>query len=673
MYIMFLLGLVSLTLQFAMALALGLLGRAPRWRHAWWFAGVAITAGMYSTVDAAGALWAAKSEHIGWSLRANLFNGTLHGAAWLLFTHLGPNASWQEIPRGIRRAAVWGVAAVALVVLSPSSVVASNGATLIVPRLGDVIPHAQFTTLGTVFTLVPLTLLAVSWWQFVKRWRAGEPGTAYVLLGFAVFFATVVEEVLVAAGVIQFLYLADIGYIAVVTPVTVNLLRGFVRDARELDELQGHLADEVERRTVERDEARHLVVEQQRLAALGRLAAGVGHEINSPLQYLRLSLDEVAQQASVQADPVASEYLAHAVEGVDRVHNIVDALRTYSRPAGSDHAVVNLHDVLQAALRVGASQWRGDVTMHTTFDAVPPVHGHEGRLVQAVLNALVNAVHAVTARPVSAAREVWAHTGTTVNGWAEIVVRDNGAGFAPEVLSRIGEPFVTTRADQGGTGLGMFVLRGIVQNHGGVLLCSNTDVGGAEVRLQFPAADAPSHAASSHASSSLATVSHESSSDMVPSASHNAAQPVAQVATPQARTSLPIRHAIRVLMVEDDAASLRAYVRGLGAEGCEVQGFTDAESALAWLASHAVDIVVTDLMMPGMSGAEFAERLESSHPELRESLIVLTGGAVSAEAEAFLASDSILVLEKPIGRSALVTRIRERLAAVHGPDVVRAA
>lgn len=662
MYIMFLLGLVSLTLQFAMALALGLLGRAPRWRHAWWFAGVAITAGMYSSVDAAGALWAANDEHIGWSLRANLFNGTLHGAAWLLFTHLGPNATWQEIPRRIRRAAVWGVLAVALVALSPWSVVPSNGATLIVPGLGDVIPHAEFTLLGTAFTLVPLTLLAVSWWQFVKRWRAGEPDTIWVLLGFAVFFATVVEEVLVAAGVIQFLYLADIGYIAVVTPVTVNLLRSFVHDARELDDLQGHLADEVERRTVERDEARHLVVEQQRLAALGRLAAGVGHEINSPLQYLRLSLDEVAHQASVQADPVAREHLAHAVEGVDRVHNIVDALRTYSRPAGSDHAVVNLHDVLHAALRVGASQWRGDVTMHTTFDPVPPVHGHEGRLVQAVLNALVNAVHAVTALPASAAREVWAQTGTTANGWAEIVVRDSGTGFAAEVLSRIGEPFVTTRADQGGTGLGMFVLRGIVQNHGGVLLCSNTEAGGAEVRLQFPAAVQISTPASTPASSAAS-----------PSTLQQVSHHVAPSAVPQARTSLPIRHAIRVLMVEDDAPSLRAYVRGLGAEGCEVQGFSDAESALAWLASHAVDIVVTDLMMPGMSGAEFAEQLALTHPELRESLIVLTGGAVSSDAEAFLASDSILVLEKPIGRAALVARIRERLAAVHGPDVVRAA
>lgn len=642
MYIMFLMGLVSLTLQFAMAFALALLGRAPRWRHAWWFAGVAVTAGLYSTVDAAGALWASNADHIGWSLRANLFNGTLHGAAWLLFTHLGPDAAWREIPRRVRLAAALGVGAVALVAASPWSVVATKDASLIVPGLGDVIPHAEFTALGTAFTLVPLAFLAVSWWQFVARWRAGEPGSGFVLLGFAIFFVTVVEEVLVAAGVIKFLYLADIGYIAVVTPVTVNLLRGFVRDARELDDLQGHLVDEVERRTVERDEARHLVVEQQRLAALGRLAAGVGHEINSPLQYLRLSLDEVANQPAVQTDPVAREHLAHAVEGVDRVHNIVDALRTYSRPAGSDHVLVNLHDVLRAALRVGASQWRGDVTMHATFDPAPPVRGHEGRLVQAVLNALVNAVHAATAQPATVARQVWVHTGTTPNGWAEVVVRDSGAGFAPEVLSRIGEPFVTTRANQGGTGLGLFVLRGIVQNHGGVLLCTNSDTGGAEVRLQFPAAEL--------------TSSIEPEASVQDDPQHASSQVLA-------RSPLPVRPAIRVLMVEDDAPSLRAYVRGLGAEGCEVQGFTDAESALAWLASHSVDIVVTDLMMPGMSGSEFAERLALAHPELRESLIVLTGGAVSPDAEAFLASDSILVLEKPIGRAALVSRIRERLEA----------
>jgi len=656
MYIMFLLGLVSLTLQFAMAFALAMLGRAPRWRHAWWFAGVAVTAGMYSTVDATGALWASTSDHIGWSLRANLLNGTMHGAAWLLFTHLGPNATWREIPRRIRTAAVFGVLAVAFVVLSPWSVAPSEGATLIVPGLGDVIPHAEFTALGSAFTMVPLVLLAVSWWQFVKRWRTGEQGTGLVLIGFGVFFVTAVEEALVATGVIKFLYLADIGYIAVVAPVTANLLRSFVRDARELDDLQGHLADEVERRTVERDEARHLVVEQQRLAALGRLAAGVGHEINSPLQYLRLSLDEVANLPTVRADNAAREHLAHAFEGVDRVRNIVDALRTYSRPAGCDHADVNLHDVVRAAQRVGASQWRSDVVMHVTLGDAPLVHGHEGRLVQAVLNALVNAVHAVTSPSAQARRDVWVETGTSDTGWAEVVVRDSGSGFADEVLSRIGEPFVTTRADQGGTGLGMFVLRGIVQNHGGTLHCQNASEGGAEVRLQFPPA-------AQTTAVQVETTGRETPTHAAPAA------PV--------RTSLPIRQAIRVLMVEDDAPSLRAYVRGLGAEGFEVQGFAGAVAALEWLATHEVDIVVTDLMMPGMSGSEFADRLALAHPVLRETLIVLTGGAVSPEAEAFLSSDTILVLEKPIGRAALVARIRERLAAqsaeVHAGHVVRAA
>jgi len=643
MFIMFLMGLFSLTLQVAMALALALLGRAPRWRHAWWFAGVAVTAGMYSAVDASGALWASTSDHIGWSLRANLLNGTLHGAAWLLFTHLGPNAAWREIPPHIRRMALLGVAAVALVVLSPWSVVPTPGATLIVPGLGDVIPHAEFTALGTAFTLVPLAFLTLSWWQYVQRWRAGEPGAAYVLFGFAVFFATAVEEVLVAAGFLKFLYLADIGYIAVVAPVTVNLLRGFVRDARELDDLQGHLADEVERRTVERDEARHLVVEQQRLAALGRLAAGVGHEINSPLQYLRLSLDEVASLHTVQADAVAREHLAHAFEGVDRVRNIVDALRTYSRPAGCDHVDVHLHDVLRAALRVGASQWRGDVTLHVTMGDAPLVHGHEGRLVQAALNTLVNAVHAVSSLPPGARRDVWVETGTTAQGWAELIVRDSGSGFAEEVLSRIGEPFVTTRAEQGGTGLGMFVLRGIVQTHGGLLQCGNAAQGGAEVRLQFPPASPTKQ-------TTVAAVAPR--------------VPTLPSSREPTRQSLPIRQAIRVLMVEDDAPSLRAYVRGLGAEGFEVQGFGNAEDALEWLASHEVDIVVTDLMMPGMSGDEFAEHLRLRHPALRESLIVLTGGAVSPEAEAFLGSESIVVLEKPIGRAALVARIRERLASL---------
>ncbi|MBL0940911.1 MAG: response regulator [Gemmatimonadaceae bacterium] len=674
MHSMFLLGLVSLTLQYAMAFALALLGRAPRWRPAAWFAVVALTAGFYSTVDAAGALWSVTSAQMGWTFRANLVNGTLHAGAWLLFTHLQPGAHWRDISRPVRWAAVLGGVIALAVAVSPFAVTPLPGEMLYVPGLGDPIPRAEFAPLASAVTLIPLAFFAVSGWRFFQRWRAGEPGTGFILIGFALFMVAVVEEVLVASGIVNFIYLADFGYICVVTPVTVHLLRGFVQDARALDDLRGHLANEVERRTAERDEARQLVVEQQRLAALGRLAAGVGHEVNSPLQYLRLSLDELELLPSVRRDANAMEHLGHAFEGVDRVRHIVDALRTYSRPTGSDSAPLDLRDVVHAALRVGASQWRTDVAMEVDLEPVPLVRGHEGRLVQAVLNALVNAVYAVTSQPAGQPRRVHVRTTTTLAGWAEIMVSDSGPGFSAEIQERLGEPFVTTKADAGGTGLGMFVLRGIVQTHGGHLTCRNAPLGGAQVAIALPPAD---------------TVLPDDLHDAVdvgspvpvlplrrePRAVHTPpSAPITPEKTASSRAASVAPSGIRMVMVEDDAASLRAYVRGLGAEGFVVQGFTDASAALKWLEDNSADIVVTDLMMPGMSGSEFASQLAARFPTLRDSLIVLTGGAVSTEAEQFLRSDTVLVLEKPISRMALATQVRQRLGqqteASAGPEQV---
>jgi len=106
---------------------------------------------------------------------------------------------------------------------------------------------------------------------------------------------------------------------------------------------------------------------------------------------------------------------------------------------------------------------------------------------------------------------------------------------------------------------------------------------------------------------------------------------------------------------------LRALLRGLTAEGMDAHGEASARRALAWLETATVDLVVTDLMMPEMSGVEFAEALGRTHPTLRERLVVLTGGASTADAEAFLADERLLVLEKPITRQALSQQLRARL------------
>jgi signal transduction histidine kinase len=657
-------ALVSLTLQFATTAVVLTLGSTPRWRRARWFAAVSFTAGCYALVDVLASSILQEGANV-WATRANLVNGTLNAIAWLVYSHVGEEGTWQGLPRWVRRWVVGGAVAVVVLAVTGAWVVKPEPSILSVPQFGITYETGELTTFGTLITAVPFTFFFLSIAGYWRRWRAGDPGAGAILIGFALLFAAVLEEIAVSAGWLRFVYLADVGYVCAVAPVTVQMMRRFRDDALQLDRISQQLAEEVDRRTEERDEARTVMVEQQRLAALGRLSAGVGHEINNPLQYLRFNLDELQEHFAPAPGSAAAEALAHAYEGVDRIRQVVQGLRTYARPSEADRALLDVRDLVQAALRVGAPQWRQGIIVETRFGAAPRILGNEGRLVQVILNPLVNGAQAML--QAHADGNMRGHTRlivatrTTLDGDAEIEILDEGPGFPPAVRARLGEPYVTTRADQGGTGLGLFVSRGIVEAHGGTMHFANRATGGAMVRIMLPAAPA----------SVAATLPASTDADATPPATSAAANTTVANAPREASASHTVTAphdvadaAVRVLLVEDDPAALRALVRGLQAEGFIAHGAGDAEEALAWLAAEPVDLVITDLMMPGVSGPEFARRLAESHPALRERLVVLTGGASSAEAEAFLDDPSLLVLAKPIRRADLAREIRARLTPV---------
>lgn len=628
---MFVIAVVSLSLQFATTAALMVMGRASRWRYVRWFGAVTFTAGCYSVVDALAALRDIGATNTSWSLRFNLFFATAHGASWLIYTYMGRSGEWSSLPVWVQRASI--TSCVVTAVASITGVVASAEPVMLnVPSLGVSYPRNTLTPVGSALALVPFVFLALS---TVRVWRlrsVGEQGTTAVFVGFVLFLLASVEELLVAAGALPFIFLGDLGYVCVVYPVAFVLIRRFRDDADQLDLLTEHLADEVQRRTDERDRAREQVIEQQRLAALGRMAAGVGHEINNPLQYLHFSLEELRTQAQAAENTELLRVVEQSFEGVERIRQVVEDLRTYVRPGSAALTRLDLRDVVRAALRVGAPQWREDITLDTQLDEVPLVQGHEGRLVQVVLNPLVNAVQAMRSTTSVGRSTLTIRTSTTTGGWARIEVCDEGPGFSDDVKTRLGEPYVTTRASDGGTGLGLFVSRGIVEAHGGTMHFENSSSGGALVRIELPPAAAPSV--------SLST----------PPSGH---------ATTPASTAAPLR----VLLVEDDVDALRALLRGLQAEQITAIGYTNGRDAIEWLEHNAVDVVVTDLMMPGMSGWEFAAELAQRYPRLRERLVVLTGGASTPEAEAFARSGTVLVLDKPIGRRALAQALRDRVPA----------
>ncbi|MDH5235556.1 MAG: ATP-binding protein [Gemmatimonadota bacterium] len=484
------LSLFTLSLQTGAAVTAFAIARAPGWRRARILGALALTAGAYSLMDLALGLVTRTPTTSGLNTSINLVVAAAHVSAWVWYSFADERGSWRTLPRWVRRLAIGNIALAALVALSGRAVEWGTLNTVSVPWLGVTFGSAPLATPGVFAVAVILSTLFVCLVQQVRHARRGVPGARPIVVGFAFFMLCGLEEAAVAAGWFQFIYLAELGYLGLVVPVTAQLLRWFIDDAHRLADLSTRLTVEVRTATHERDAAREALAAQERFAALGRIAGGVGHEINNPLQSLTLSLEELRDHHLRDASPASTEALAQSFEAADRIGRIVDGLRAYSQAAPPRLEPIDPRDVVLSALRVAGPRLRDLPAVRPRLDPVPRVLADEGKLVQAVVNALVNASLALEGIE-GRAPAIEVHTFAGETGDAVIEVRDNGPGFPPQLMPRLGEPFVSTRVANGGSGLGLFVVRGIVDAHGGRLELENARGGGAVLRLRLPAAVQP--------------------------------------------------------------------------------------------------------------------------------------------------------------------------------------
>jgi PAS domain S-box-containing protein len=356
------------------------------------------------------------------------------------------------------------------------------------------------------------------------------------------------------------------------------------------------------------------LVTADRALALGRLAAGVAHEINNPLAYVMTNLRFVLHRLSVgepggdDAADAVHEALGEALEGAGRVARIVRDLKTYARPAEEPTGPARLERAMDAALSMAGHELRPRAAVERRYRPAPPVDADEVRLAQVFLNLVINAAHAI---PEGAAdhHRVVATVGTDERGWAFASVTDTGTGIPAEILPRIFDPFFTTKPQGEGTGLGLSVSQGIVRGLGGRIEVASEPGRGSTFTVRVPPA------------------------------------PEARVPTPVPASAPP---AVGRLLVIDDEPWVGAAVRRLLGRELSVEAVTSAKEALQRVAAgERFDHLLCDLMMPTMTGMEFFSELERVAPDQAERVVFMTGGAFTDAGRAFVATHRHRCLEKP--------------------------
>jgi signal transduction histidine kinase len=246
---------------------------------------------------------------------------------------------------------------------------------------------------------------------------------------------------------------------------------------------------EAELRRAQRRLQEHLLL-SERMASVGLLAAGVAHEINNPLACVMANLElAIKHLGNLPPQGPSSEKIGHelqnAVEAASRIRQIVRDMNVFARGEDDCDAPVELHPVLDLALRMASHEIRHRAHVLKDYGALPLVEGNESRLGQLFLNLLVNAAQSIREGD-AAGNQIRIATSTNEAGDAVITIRDTGAGIPKELLGRLFTSFLTTKPREVGTGLGMSICQRIVDAHSGAISVQSTVGQGTEFRVVLP-------------------------------------------------------------------------------------------------------------------------------------------------------------------------------------------
>ncbi len=367
--------------------------------------------------------------------------------------------------------------------------------------------------------------------------------------------------------------------------------------------------------------------QSQKLEAIGRLAGGVAHDFNNLLTVVLSFADLLTKE--LPEGSRAAEWLEQIRAAGERAASLTHQLLAFGRSQVLTPTVLDLNEVvrsLEAMLRRLVGE---DIEIELALGRVAHVRADVTQLEQVIVNLVANARDAmpeggkITIETADATLDE--PFGAPAKSYVRLSVRDTGVGMDPETRERIFEPFFSTKKVGQGVGLGLATVLGIVTQSEGRMAVRSEPGQGSTFDVYLPRSTAP-----------------------------------AKRAEPAEKAERPSGRKATVLLVEDDAAVLRALCAALAGADFELLSATRGEEALRVAAEHEgpIDLLITDVIMPGMRGPELAARLREARPGIR---VVFLSGHARELSERVMAPDATYI-PKPVARDTLVRAVRDALA-----------
>jgi signal transduction histidine kinase/CheY-like chemotaxis protein len=424
-------------------------------------------------------------------------------------------------------------------------------------------------------------------------------------------------------------YLVDA---AVATTLALAALAFIVR--RLLREMQARVEAQA---TLERtrDELQVRLQRTRRLESLGRLSGGIAHDFNNILAVV-LGCGDLLQQ-TVAPGSAQARQVDQVLRAGERGKSLVARILSFSRGGARAHSVMDVDAVVGEAMELLAATAPASIRLDLALEADDArVLGDPSLLFEALSNLCTNAINAMpqggtlvvgTATRRIDTEQPLSHGTLGAGTWAVVGVSDDGQGMGADVVEHLFEPFFTTRAAQGGTGLGLAMVHGAVREMSGVIDVRSAPGQGARFELCFP----------------LTTATMAPAIDAAPAAPRGSGQ---------------------VVMIVDDEPALVAMTEDVVAGlGYEPVGFVDPRQALAALQAtpERFDVVLTDQVMPYLVGTELTRRLHGLRPQLP---VLLASGYGGPDLDRQAAAAGVrALLQKPLHRGELATHLARVLAA----------